>query len=161
MASFDHIINVLTYFAGGLLYFIMVGVVLTLILRPLGSALTWMFETTEYAMLYITFLGTAWVLKREGHVKTELLLSRLNLRTGALLNSITSVLAAISCLVIALYGAMITWEYYQIGYVMPTEWRPPMAPIIVIIPVGCFLLFIQFLRRSYGYLERWRGSADT
>jgi len=138
----------------------MFGVLLTIVLRFFDISLIWMFETTKFALVWITFLGTAWLLKREGHVKMELLLSRLNPRTRGLINSITSIIAAISCLVVVWYSAMQTWEYYEIGYTTRTTWRPLMAPVMVIIPVGSLLLFIQFLRRAYGNLGDWRASAD-
>ena len=159
-AIFDHTNDLLSYFACVLLYFIMFGVLSTIILRLLGTSLVWMFESLKFALVWITFLGAAWLLKREGHVKMELLLSRLNPRNRGLLISITSVIAAISCLVIAWYGAMMTWDYYQIGFTTRSTWRPLVAPIMVIIPVGSFLFFIQFLRRAYGNLGEWRASAD-
>lgn len=157
---FDRTNDLLFYFVCVLLYFVMFGVLSTIVLRLFGTSLVWMFESLQFALLWIAFLGAAWLLKREGHVKMELLLSQLNPRNRGLLNSITSVIAAISCLVVAWYSAMMTWEYYQIGFTTFTEWRPPMAPIMVIIPIGCFFLFIQFLRRTYGYLGEWRALAD-
>jgi len=160
MAIFDRTSNFLAFLAGVLLYFVLFGVLLTITLRLFGSSLVWMFESTEFALLWITFLGTAWVLKIGGHVKMELLLTRVNPRPRALLNTITSVIAAIICLVVAWYGATVSWEYYQIGYRTYTEWRPFVAPVLVIIPVGFFFLFIQFLITAYGYLGEWRASAD-
>jgi len=159
-AIFDRTNDLLAYFAGFLFYFIMFGVILTVILRFFDVALIWMFESTEFALLWITFLATAWLLKREGHVRMELLLTRLNPRTRALLNTITSIPVAISCLIIAYYAAMQTWEYYEMGFRTFTHWRPLKYPIMLIIPIGCFFLFIQFLRRAYGYLGEWRALAD-
>jgi len=31
---------------------------------------------------------------------------------------------------------------------------------VIIIPIGSFLLFIQFLRRAYGYFTGWRAIPD-
>ena len=158
---FDNAVNNFTGLAGVLLIFVMLVVCAEIVLRYFFHSPTlWVLEISEVLLLYITFLGTAWLLKREGHVKMELLLSRLNPRNRGLLNSITSVIAAISCLVVAWYGALITWDYYQIGYTTMTAWRPLVAPFIVIIPVSSFLLFIQFLRRAYGYLGEWRAPED-
>jgi len=159
-AIFDRTNDLLTFFAGILLYIIAIGVLVMITVRLFGTTAVWIFDITEYAILWITFLGTTWVLKRKQHVKTELITDRLAPKTRALLNIITSAIAAITCLVVAWYGAMITWEYYQIGYVVPTEWRPLEAPIIMIIPVGCFLLFIQFLRETNAYLKSWRRATE-
>ena len=113
-----------------------------------------------HLLLYITFLGTAWLLKRDGHVKMDLLLTRLNSRVRNSLNIITSLVGAIICLTIACFGAWVTWDTLQMGYKMSTALEPPQFLILFIIPLGTFLLFIQFLRRTHGYLEMWKASLD-
>ncbi len=160
-ATFDSANKLLVLLAAVLLIFIMLGIIVDVVLRQFGIALIWMFEMTEYSLLFITFLGAAWLLKTEGHVTMDLVLSRLNLKTQYRLNFITSILGAITCFVIAWYGTRVTWEYFQIGYTLNTELAPPQAPIMAIIPIGCFLLFIQFLRRGYRYLCNMRTSPDS
>ncbi len=117
--------------------------------RPIG----WSLEITEYALLWITFLGAAWVLKREGHVKMDLVLTRFNPRNQRRLNFITSAIGAITCLIFTWYGVTVTWDSFQMGLIMPTALRPHRGYILAVIPVGSFLLFIQFLRRTHGYLR--------
>lgn len=159
-AIFDRTNNLLILLAAVLLVFIMLGVIVDVILRQVGFALVWMFEITEYCLLFITFLGAAWLLRREGHVRMDLVLDRLNPGIQSRLSIITSILGAITCLVIAWYSGRATLEYFQLGYTLNTELRPPQAPIMAIIPVGYFLLFIQFLRRAYGFLASMRELPD-
>ena len=159
-AIFDRTNDLLILLAAVLLIFIMLGIIADILLREFGVALIWMFEITEYSLLFITFLGAAWLLKREGHIVMDMVLNRLNLGTRSRLNIITSIIGAITCLVVAWYGARITWEYFALGYTLNTDLRPPQAPIMAIIPVGCFLLFIQFLRRARGYLGNRSISPD-
>ena len=116
----------------------------------------WVFETTEYILLWITFLATAWVLRKEGHVKIDILINHLNPRAQAILNTITSVIGAIACFVIFWYGAQVTFAYYQKGIIIPKTLQLPKSPILAIISVGSLLLFIQFLRRAYRYLGLFR-----
>jgi len=152
-AIFDRTIGLLSLFAGILIIYIMLSVTAEVATRYfLGGMMGWVIEVSEYSLLFITFLATAWVLKREGHVKMDLVLRRLNPRTQSLLNIITSIIGALICLIVAWYGVKVTWNSYQIGYVMAKPLRPPQFLILFIIPVGSFLLFIQFLRRTYGYL---------
>ena len=154
---FDRTIGLLSLFAGILILFIMVSVTAEVATRYfLGSMMGWVIEVSEYSLLFITFLATAWVLKKERHVKMELVLRRLNPRTQSLLNIITSIIGAIICLIVAWYGVKVTWGSYQIGYIMAKPLRVPQFLILFIIPVGSFLLFIQFLRRTYGYLGYWK-----
>ena len=157
IAGFDRLIDSLVYLACGLLVFALTAVSVEIIFRYfLNRPSIWVAEITEYILLYITFLGTAWLLRREGHVKIDLLLSRLKPKTQAWFNIIISVIGAIMCLLLVWYSARETLVFFQRGVLTPTVLALPKAPIILIIPIGSFLLFIQFLRRAQGY---WRGLA--
>jgi len=115
----------------------------------------WMIEVVGYALLYLCFLGAAWVLKEEGHITMDLVLNRLNPRAQVWLNIITSLIGAIICLVITWYGVKVTWDHFQAGLYYFGFLKPPKCIILAIVPVGCFLLSIQFLRRTYGYFKSW------
>ncbi len=154
---FDRTIGLLSLFAGILIIYMMLSVTAEVATRYfLGGMMGWVIEVSEYSLLFITFLATAWVLKREGHVRMDLVLRQLNPRAQTLLNIVTSIIGAVICLIIFWYGVQVTWNSYQIGYTMAKPLRPPQFLILFIIPVGSFLLFIQFLRRTYGYLGHWK-----
>ena len=156
---FDYIIGSLTYLAAAILTFIMLAVCWDVIARALwGQPLKWVLEFSEYSLLYITFLGTAWVLKREGHVIVDIGLNQLNPSNRALLNVVTSILGVLICAILTWYGWDVSWEHLQQGYYQPTVIQPPDFPIFVIIPIGFFLLLIQFIRRAYKHLGDWRVS---
>lgn len=157
-AVFDAIINLLTILAAAIVIFMMLGIVTEVLFRYFGGSILWMFEVSEYSLLFMTFLGAAWLLRREGHVKMEIILDRLNLRNQTLVNITTSIIGAIICSILTWYGAKVSWEHFQMGYFLKTTLEPLTFPILAVIPVGSFLLVIQFLRRSYHYIERWRAS---
>ena len=121
-----------------------------------NSSIPGVTEIAEYALLYITFLATAWLLKEEGHVKMEFMLAKLSSRAQVIINILTSLLGALICVVLAWYSAETTWDHFQRGVFNPTTLEVPVAPLIAIIPIGSFLLFIQFLRRANGYLSKWK-----
>ena len=122
----------------------------------LKNAPAWVIEVTEYSLLYITFLGTTWLLKEEGHVRMDLIISGFSPKVQAIINTTTSMLCAVICFVVTWYGVKITWDHYQTNYVLPTIIRPQSYLIVGIIPIGCFMLFIQFLRRTYRYFQAFR-----
>jgi len=153
---FDSILGVMAVLAQALIGFAMVSVLYEIGVRLLlGKAVFWVLQSTSFCLVFITFLGTAFLLKEEGHVKVDLILVRLSPRTQSLVGAITSVLAAITFLLIAWYGAVATLDAFYTGYRFSLELPLPQASILFIIPVGCFLLFIQLLRRAYGFI---RGS---
>ena len=116
----------------------------------------WTLELAEWSLLYICFVGAAWVLKNEGHVKIDIALNYLNQKNQALLNGIMSIVGAIICLIITWYSAVMTWGLFQLESRIVSVLDMPKGVITVIIPIGSFCLFIQFLRRAYSYLGFFR-----
>ena len=154
---FDRTNNTLFLLAGVLIIFVMLAVGAEVTMRFFFDRGTiWVQEISQYSLLFITFLGAAWVLKIERHVKIDLLLNRLNPKVQALLNMITSTLCTIACSIITWYGVRVAWDYFQAGYYFSTPLETPQFIVLGIIPIGSFLLVIQFLRRTYGFLEGWK-----
>jgi len=156
---FDRILSAMAVFAGFLVIFIMLGVCGEVISTVfIGRSLPWMTEIVNYCLLWITFLVAAWVLKNDGHIKMDIVLTRLSIRNTALLDVFTSIIGAIICLVIAWFSARVTWQNFQTGSVIPIYLYVPAAFVNFIIPVGYLLLFIQFLRRIFGNLKSLKRS---
>ncbi len=155
-AWFDRLIRALSVAASVILAFLILAVCWDVVARTLfGRPLAWVLEFTEYGLLYMTFLSTAWVLKKEGHVTSDLLLSTLGPGTQAGLNMATSLMGAAVCVLLAVFGALVSWEKLQSGAFQPTAIQPPDFPIFVVIPVGSLLLAIQFLRRARRWARSW------
>ena len=159
VAIFDRTLDVSVILASALLAFTLLSICAEVVLRYFfGSPLSWVVEISEMNLLYITFLAAAWVLRRKGHVKIDLLLNRLKPRTQALLGIIISIIGAIVFMFLIWYGAQVTWDNFLRGTYRSTVLEIPNAAVLFIIPLGSFLLFIQFLRDGYGYLSSWRTS---
>ena len=156
-AIFDHSINFLAVVAGVIVVFVMFSITAEVISRKLlGYSLIWVIEYSELSLVFVTFLGAAWLLRREGHVKLDIVINRLTPRSQAMLNTITSIIGVIICLALAWYGTKVSWDHFQRGITGLTLLAVPTFPRYAAIAIGGFLLSIQFLRRSYGYLRSWR-----
>lgn len=157
-AIFECTLNVLSVAAGVLVTFLMVGVSVDVFMRYfLNRPIFWMIEITQYAMVFILFLGAAWLLRQDGHVVMDVLTTRLGQKSRNLANVITSILGAIVCLIITWYGVKVNWDYIQIDYIYSATLEIPAFLLQAVVPLGTFLLFIQFLRRAYGYLGKLRA----
>jgi C4-dicarboxylate transporter DctQ subunit len=146
------------FLAGALITFVMVSIASDVVMRYFfGHPQIWVLETAEISLLYMTFLASAWVLKKEGHVRMDLLLNRLNPGSQALWNGITSIFGSVVCFIMTWYGAQFTWDQF-VRHVRPeTLLGISNGFIVVIIPIGSFLLLIQFLRRSAECFDQWRS----
>ncbi len=157
-AIYDRVVGSLAVLGAVLIIIAMLIVTLEVVMRYLlHRPPVWVLETTEYILVWFTFLAAAWILKKEGHVKVEIVVSRLRPRAQALLGIITSITGVILCSLLVIYGSQVVWDHFQRNILMDSLLAPPKAPFLAIIPIGSFLLLLQFLRRSYGSLERWKA----
>ena len=146
---FDFIVDALAFFAGVLLILIMLSVSVDVVMRYfLNRPQFWVGELCEYALLFITFTGTAWVLKRDGHVKIDILYTILNPKTKNILGVVVSIIGILVCVVLTYFGVYVAWDHYVRGVYNPTLMSFPKGPLLAIIPVGTFLLMVQFFRRA-------------
>lgn len=159
-AIFDYVIDATAGVAGGLVIVLMLIMCYEVAMRYFfRQPPVWAIEVCEYLLLLLTFLGAAWLLKMGGHVRVDIILGRLNPKAQTLLNIVTSGLGVIICLLLAWYGGKTTWDHFQRGILVAKTLTIPKAPLLAFISVGCFLLSIQFLRQTYGYIRSWRALA--
>ena len=151
---FDRIINSMAILAGVLMLLTLflvcadIGTKLTI-----GRSLPWVSEIVEYCLLWLTFLGTAWVLKQNAHIRMDMVVDQLDRKHACLLNLFTSIIGATVCLILAWYSARVTYQNFQTGYKLLTFMTVPSAFINFIIPIGFVLLTVQFVRRAHGFFK--------
>ena len=156
-AGFDGIVNSIAVFAAALCVFLMLGVSINVVLRYFFAKPLLGTETvSEFFLLWLTFLGTAWVLKKGKHVRIDIVVNRLNPKTQAALNIILSIIGAVIFLFIVWYGAIACCDYIQRGVWLEMILRPPKGIAWFVVPIGSFFLAIQFLKNAYGYLRSLR-----
>jgi TRAP-type C4-dicarboxylate transport system permease small subunit len=156
---FDLILDLGSGLAALIIIFMMLAVIYEVVMRYfLNHPTLWVLEVVEWCLVWMTFLCAAWVLREEAHVKMDIFVTRLNPKTQILFSFITSIVGALICLTFVWYGTQVVWDHFVRGVVEAKMLRAPKAPLMVIIPAGFFLLFIQFIRRSFSFLRKWRTS---
>jgi TRAP-type C4-dicarboxylate transport system permease small subunit len=106
----------------------------------------WIIQFNEYAMLFATFLGASWLLSKRRHVSIELVVSHFGNRTRRILGLIHSLLGVALCATLCWYGALTTLENFQRNVIHVQAVDVPMAYVLFAIPLGFFLLVLQFSR---------------
>jgi TRAP-type C4-dicarboxylate transport system permease small subunit len=155
---FDGTNNAMAAFGSILIIFVMLLICAQIVMRRfLGQSIFWAIDISEFSLIYIPFLGAAWLLRKDGHVIIEVVITRFRPRGQAMIHFINSIIGGAACVVITWYGTAVTWDFHQLSYTMDTLLAPPMWPLTIIIPIGGFLLTIQFARRAYRYWKNWRG----
>lgn len=147
--------NAVAVVAGVLFWVLMLIVNYEVGSRYLGRPTVWVSEISSILVLFLPFLIAGWVLREEGHVKMDLLVERFSPRIRAGLQFYTSLLGFLVMLVVAGAGVMTTVSW--IGNRTPTMLMLPRAPIVAVIPLGCFFLSVQFLIRALASYGRWKA----
>lgn len=153
----DHIIDWMKNVALGLIVFVALSVVAEVVLLYfLKKPVDWVSEVTEYALVYITFLSAVWILKDDGHVRVDFLLKWFPPKIQALLEVIGSLIGTIISAVIFIYGSWVIFDLWEKGLRTETILAVPKAPLFAIIPFGCLLLLLQFIKRTLYWVQQWK-----
>ena len=158
----DKIIDAGAFLAASLLIAVMLATTIKVVFRyGLHEGLIGVDQISGTMLLYIAFLGAAWVLRREEHVTLDIVLNRVRptLRRRMLVAS--SVLGGLICLTLAVAGTVEVISSLQRGVKIPSELEMPRAVNLVVIPLGCFFLGLQFLRRAWLFAQTTGSSPSS
>lgn len=159
MRAFDLIVDGGAVLAAVLMVAVMLTTTVKVVFRyGLREGLIGIDQISGTMLLYITFLGAAWVLRREEHVTLDLLVGGLGPGVRRHLLIWGSLAGAAVCLTISGFGTFETVTSWQRGIRIPAELEMPRAINLVAIPIGCLFLGLQFIRRAW---RHWRRVATA
>ena len=145
---FDRLLDGMAVFAGVLLALQVVSVTINVALRYLFNGGIYGINTwNEWSLLWVAFLGFAWLQRERGHVSMELLKDMYALRMRSVFELAVCLLGAVVSVVLIWYGSTTTWQYWvenRYDYFKLAEIL--VAPVYAIIPFGSFVLLIQLIR---------------
>ncbi|WP_371682760.1 TRAP transporter small permease [Sporosarcina sp. PTS2304] len=121
---------------------------------------SWTLEVSEYLLVFLTFFGVAWLLREDGHIKLDLLLNRLSEKNRTRMEIVNSCIGVIISIVITFYGFMAVWSLHTRGIKTETILEIPRSLLIIIIPIGFFFVFIQFLRNLLSSINKLRLTSE-
>ena len=136
-------------FSTALILLLMLGVVANVSSRSFGHPIMGMEEVSEYFILWMTFAGAAWVLKRGKHVRIDVFVVYLNPRAQAILYAVLLVITAVIFGFIVWTGAIYSYASIRDNVYLPQVLRPNRGIVWAIIPAGSLLLVIQLLKNAY------------
>ena len=145
----DRINSVMAWIAALAIIFMMFAISYAVIMRYVwNKPVPWIVEISSYLMLYITFLGTAWLQRKGGHVEVDLFTGRLKPRVRAAFKTITSLGGAVVGFILAWKGSLVTVDYFQRDVTAIGILNTPQFLLMGIIPIGGFLLLVEFLLQA-------------
>jgi C4-dicarboxylate transporter DctQ subunit len=153
--ALDRIEDGLAVVAAALIAFSVVAVTVDVGSRYfMNRPLPWVFEVTEYILLFVPCLGMAWLARNDGHVVIDIVTSRLSPSVRARLAAVVALVVAGVCFFIAWWGWVATRESYAAKAVIENILQTPQFAIYAAIPFGFLLCGVEFLRKSW---RSWHG----
>jgi TRAP-type C4-dicarboxylate transport system permease small subunit len=145
--AFDKLIYAMAFLGGVMLMFAMAAVCLDVIMRYFfARPLSWVLQVCEYILLYAPFLATAWVLRGDGHIKVDIVLSLMRPSFQRFIHVLSSILGFIVMAVITYYGMELVIELYRSNQPTLGSYRFPQFAITLAVPLGSMAMAVQFLR---------------
>ncbi len=150
LAVFDHAVSAGAALAAALLVAVMVITTVKVVFRyGFREGLLGVDQISGTMLLYVAFLGAAWVLRRDEHVTLDLVIGALVPAVRRRLLILSSSLGAAVCLVLALFGTLEMISSLERGIRIPAEIEMPRAINLAVIPLGCLFLGLEFLRKLF------------
>ncbi len=143
--ALKHLETALAVVAGLLLLFVTISICATIVLRTLDwQAPLWSVQFNEYSLLWITFLGGAWLLRKKRHVALDILTCRLSGRRLKFLEGFHALLGFLVCGFLTWTCGAVTWDHFQRGVMDVRAVDVPKHWILSVIFIGFLLLTLQF-----------------
>jgi C4-dicarboxylate transporter, DctQ subunit len=157
---FDRLIDIMAALAGAILVLITAAVCYTIGMRFLFTRTTiWIVPMTEYALLWIVFLGTTWLLREKGHITTDIIYAHLNEKARCYLDTIMWVVGGLTCAAMVFFGVLHVCDCLAGGVTDVRAVTVPKSAVFFIIPAGSLLLTVQFFRMAWGRLTEIKTGA--
>ncbi len=123
-------------------------VVIEVVMRyAFNSPTVWNIDLVTYLCMALYFLGGAWVLSTDMHVRVDILYVRLSPRTKAILDIVTVPFFLAFCGVLLWFGSIWMWASLIKGQTSGTQWDILIWPVKTILPLATLLLLLQGLAK--------------
>ena len=134
----------LTYLSAAIILFVMTYVLAEVLMRyAFNSPLPGHLEGAELLLPMIVFLAVSYTQARNGHVGMSLLIDLLPADTRRITDICTLTLSALTCAVLAYFGAKQALFSWQIDDVTMTPPYWPIWPSAAVVPMGYLFLTIR------------------
>jgi TRAP-type mannitol/chloroaromatic compound transport system permease small subunit len=122
--------------AGAILYEIFMRFVFA---RPT----VWASESTAFACSMMYMLAGALVMREDGHMRIDMVHSKLTPRTRAIVDCLTYPFFVLYMVALLWAGTVYTFDSIAVGQTTSSAWDPPIYPSKMIMLLGMLLLLIQ------------------
>jgi len=147
---FDHILDGCAWVGCAILAFQVVSVSVEIVCRYFFDiSFSIITPLNEWSLVYLTFLGVAWLQREGGHTSDDSVVALLPAWVNRASQWLGWVLAIVTCGLLTWYGALGTWDNFsKQAYDFFKLPNVPIFVVYIVIPFGSLLWLIQLLRKQ-------------
>ncbi len=148
--TFVWIIDGLTAITGGMgaLAILAAALIVTegvIVRKVFGVSTIWQIEASVFLLIFACFVGAPFGQKHEHHLNVDLIIFYLPPKIREITLIVTSILAWITCGIIAWHAWPMWWEAVTRNDHSESLWGPPLWIPYSFLPLGLSLLFFQYI----------------
>lgn len=152
--AFDRLLDVCAWAGCAMLAFQVVSVSVEIVCRYFFDiSFSIITPLNEWSLVYLTFLGAAWLQREGGHTSDDSVVEMLPSWVIWSARRLGWILAIATCGLLTWYGAFATWDNFSKStydfFKLPNV---PIFLVYIVIPFGSLLWLIQLLRK-----QSWPG----
>lgn len=136
-------------------YFLIVSLVVMVLIitiqviaRFVGKSIIWTEELTRYIMLYQIWIGAAYAVKKDAHLRIVFLRDKLSNKKKEMLEIFVIILWAIFTIWLSFKGTMLVNILLNRNQLSPAM-QIPMGYAYASVSIGCALMSIRLLQKLY------------
>jgi TRAP-type C4-dicarboxylate transport system permease small subunit len=150
--AYGRLIDALAVIAAAMLALITVLIVADVSIRNLGfQPYPHTLALTEYSLLYMTMLGSPWLVRNKGHIHIEILVGRLRGGARRIAHAFVCLVCIAVCAMLAWYSLDVTLTNLARGETDIRSFDSPRWILVACMPLGFGLMVIEFARFLLGY----------
>ncbi|MEQ6390661.1 TRAP transporter small permease [Bacillaceae bacterium S4-13-58] len=139
---------------------VMVSVIfIQVIARLMDNSLSWSEELGRYAFIWTVYIGISYGVKKQRHIKVDVVMMLLNTKAKLILAIISNLLFLAFALLVIKYGTDISMQLLQFGQQSPAL-HVPMGLVYLAAPVGFGLASIRLVQNIILQILTLMGKKD-
>lgn len=123
------------------------------------NSLSWSEELARYCFIWLVYIGISYGVKKERHIKVDVLLLFFKNKGKTVLYIISNLLFLVFAIIIMIYGYGIAEKILQFGQTSPAI-HIPMGLVYLATPVGMALTSIRLIQNLFKLFSRLRDQDE-
>lgn len=143
---FNRVLNVCSLFSGITITVIAFIMCYDVVLRYFFLSPTyWADEVCEYIIVWSVFLGMAWVVRENAHIRVEIVFDRVSVKWQGIFNIISTILVLLFFITFFYVSAKMCLKSFQLNFTSISPLHMPMFIPQLSLVIGGFIVILQLL----------------